>query len=829
MPLDPGTKLGPYEILAPIGAGGMGEVYRARDPRLGRDVAVKVLPAAFARDKERLQRFEHEARAAGALNHPGITAIYDVGATDGIPYLVSELLEGQSLRTVVAGGRLAPARVAELGIQAADALAAAHAKGIVHRDLKPENLHVLPDGRLKVLDFGLAKLTAIDAPPRDETGPQLASLTLTGTILGTASYMAPEQVRDQPVDHRADLFALGAILYELASGNKAFAGDTPADRMTAILARDPDPLPPEVDAAIPELEAVIRRCLEKRASDRFDSARDLAFTLRSLVAAAERSALPARAGHPGIRPGAVPNVRFHPLTHREGLYARPRFASDGQTIVYAAACGRDPFDVFIKRLGSQEPRPLGLPGARLLAVSRTDEILVRLRTRDLGGFMEIGVLARMPLMGGTPRELSDDVYHAAFGPDGRKIAVVRVIGATSRLEYPIGTVLHETEGWFSNPLVLPDETVAFLEHPIRGSNAGHVAITSGGGIRRLTESFLSIGGLAPGPGGRELLFSGQEPDSCGGIFLVSLGGGGYRPTLRTPTAVTIEDVSANHDVLISSRIPRMRMESGRRGQTEARDLSWLDWSLARDLTPDGDTVLFDETGVGVTTAMTFLRGIDGSPAVQIADGVAIRFSPDGKAALTVKYDEPHTLEIVPTGIGESVRLDIAPVRLNSADWFPDGKSLCIAGYEPGRRMRLYRRDLTTRSLEPIGEEGSGVGGCMVSPDGRSVFTQGPRGHSIYPVSGGEPRVLHTLGTHHRGIGWTSDGAGVYAFERGRLPCRVLRLDTESGREETWMEIHPRRDTGVVGINNVVLSRDAEHYVASYVQSVADLYLVQGLL
>src|SRR5512132_1264491 len=228
MPLQTGTRLGPYEIVAPLGAGGMGEVYRARDPRLGREVAVKVLPPAFARDRERLQRFEHEARAAGALNHPGITAIYDLGTEDGIPYLVSELLLGDSLRTVIAAGPLPPARVADLGVQAAQALAAAHAKGIVHRDLKPENLHLLPDGRLKILDFGLAKLTATDAPARDETGPQLHSITMTGTILGTASYMAPEQVRDQPVDHRADLFALGAILYELASGEKAFSGETPA-------------------------------------------------------------------------------------------------------------------------------------------------------------------------------------------------------------------------------------------------------------------------------------------------------------------------------------------------------------------------------------------------------------------------------------------------------------------------------------------------------------------------------------------------------------------------------------------------------------------------
>ncbi|HEV8129574.1 MAG TPA: serine/threonine-protein kinase, partial [Candidatus Eisenbacteria bacterium] len=453
MPLATGLKLGPYEIVAPIGAGGMGEVYRARDSRLGRDVAVKVLPPAFARDTERLQRFEHEARAAGALNHPGIVAIYDVGTSDGVPFLVSELLEGESLRAVIQSGAVPPRRAAELIIQAAQALAVAHAKGIVHRDLKPENLHVLVDGRLKVLDFGLAKLAMPDAPPRDETGPQLQSLTMTGTILGTASYMAPEQIRESHVDHRADLFALGAILYELVTGTKAFPGETPADRMTAILTQDPKPLPSAVESALPGLEAVIRRCLEKRADLRFDSARDLAFTLQ-IVDTVSDTAAP----RPKTSRGASPGPRFEQLTYREGLISGARYSSDGRTVVYAAAWGAGPLELYMTRIGSHESRPLGLRDASLLDVSSSDELAVRLRTRDMGAFIELGVLARLPLMGGTPRELIDNVFHAGFGPGG-KIAVIRQPGQSVQLEYPIGTVLTETQGWMSDPCVSPDGEV----------------------------------------------------------------------------------------------------------------------------------------------------------------------------------------------------------------------------------------------------------------------------------------------------------------------------------------------------------------------------------
>src|SRR5271154_5392251 len=291
MALPSGTKLGPYEIVAPIGAGGMGEVYRAKDTRLGRDVAIKVLPEGFARDAERLRRFEQEARAVAALNHPNILAIHDIGEYNGAPFLVSELLDGHSLREELNSGALPTRRAVEDASQIAQGLAAAHDKGIVHRDLKPENVFVTKDGRLKILDFGLAKLAklqaaadenaTLDATPQD-TSP--------GVVLGTVGYMSPEQVKGEAADARSDIFALGTILYEMLSGQRAFHRDTSAETMTAILKEDPPEISTASKPIAPAVERIVRRCLEKKPLQRFQSARDLAFNLEGLSGSQSTSA-----------------------------------------------------------------------------------------------------------------------------------------------------------------------------------------------------------------------------------------------------------------------------------------------------------------------------------------------------------------------------------------------------------------------------------------------------------------------------------------------------------------------------------------------------------
>src|SRR5580693_4672416 len=282
MALISGAKLGPYEILAPLGAGGMGEVYRARDSRLKREVAIKVLPHSLSLDADRLRRFEQEALATAALNHPNILAVFDIGASEGSPYVVSEILEGETLRERLRSGLMPIRKALDYASQIAHGLAAAHEKGIIHRDLKPENLFLTKDGRLKILDFGLAKLTQADPGSNPSMATVTHGATEAGVVLGTAGYMSPEQVRGLTLDPRSDIFSFGAILYEMLSGKRAFHGDTPADTMSSILKEDPPELNETNRNASPAIERIVQHCLEKNPESRFHSASDIAFDLEHL-------------------------------------------------------------------------------------------------------------------------------------------------------------------------------------------------------------------------------------------------------------------------------------------------------------------------------------------------------------------------------------------------------------------------------------------------------------------------------------------------------------------------------------------------------------------
>jgi serine/threonine protein kinase len=301
-----GTKLGPYEILAPLGAGGMGEVYRAKDPRLGREVAIKVLPASFSADADRLRRFEQEARAAGILNHPNITAVYDIGSHDGAPYVVQELLEGETLRSALAGGKLSQRKAIDNALQIAHGLAEAHEKGIVHRDLKPENLFLTKDGRLKILDFGLAKLTHQEEGGQATNLPTATGGTEPGVVMGTLGYMSPEQVKGRPADARSDIFSFGAILYEMLSGQRAFHGDSAAETMSAILREEPPDLSVTNQSISPGLERIVRHCIEKNAEQRFHSAHDVAFALEALSGVSASGLQPALTASAGRKRRLLP-------------------------------------------------------------------------------------------------------------------------------------------------------------------------------------------------------------------------------------------------------------------------------------------------------------------------------------------------------------------------------------------------------------------------------------------------------------------------------------------------------------------------------------------
>lgn len=452
-----GTKIGPYEIQASLGAGGMGEVYRARDTRLGRDVAVKVLPAALSKDNDRLRRFETEARAVAALNHPNILSIHDIGTHEGTPYLVSECLEGQTLRQELSGGALPLRRAVEYGTEIAQGLAAAHDKGIVHRDLKPENIFITRDGRVKILDFGLAKL----ARPADEGATIDAEPTSAGMLLGTVGYMAPEQVKGEAADARSDIFALGAILYEMLSGVRAFRRDTSAETMTAILKEDPPELSQTGKQISPAVDRIVRRCLEKKPLQRFQSARDLAFNLEGVSGISSTStstAVAAPAGTSkrlvpvavgaillvlvaagswvlGQRAGATSPPSYHQLTFERGLVYAARFAADGRSIYYSASWNGQPLQIYSTLPDSPESRPLNLINSTVFAVSPSElAISIGCTDRYIGNCES--TLGLVPVSGGSPREVADHVLSADWTSDRKEMAVIRAVAGKYRVEFP---------------------------------------------------------------------------------------------------------------------------------------------------------------------------------------------------------------------------------------------------------------------------------------------------------------------------------------------------------------------------------------------------------
>jgi Tol biopolymer transport system component len=448
-----GSKLGPYEILGQIGAGGMGEVYRAKDPRLGREVAIKVLPASMSTDPERLRRFEQEARAASALNHPNILAIHDIGtnASDGAPYVVSELLEGETLRERIAGTALAPRRTIEIARQIALGLAAAHEKGIVHRDLKPENVFLTSDARVKILDFGIAKLTQPEGTVASETSlPTQSRGTEPGVVIGTIGYMSPEQVRGKPVDARSDIFSFGAILYEMLSGRRAFRGDTAADTMTAILKEDPPELSETNKNVPPGLQRIVRHCLEKSPEARFRSTSDIAFdlealsetsaepraaaatgvssgrTLRTAIAAVAGAALLFLAYRFGRRTpsaaadGAPLQAHFTQLTSDPGVEENPALSPDGKLLAYVSRATGNA-DIYVLRVGGKNPIDLTKdePADDVEPAFSPDSSQIAFRSDRQGG----GVFV-MGSTGESVRRLTDTGYAPAWSPDGKQIVFV---------------------------------------------------------------------------------------------------------------------------------------------------------------------------------------------------------------------------------------------------------------------------------------------------------------------------------------------------------------------------------------------------------------------
>ena len=865
MSLAAGTRLGPYEILGLLGAGGMGEVYRARDARLSREVAVKVLPSSFSDDGDRVRRFEQEARAAGVLNHPNVTAVYDIGREGESLYVVSELLEGETLRSRLGGGALAPRRATDYALQIAHGLAAAHEKGIVHRDLKPENIFVTKNGRVKILDFGLAKLTQPEAGGAGETSLPTMVGTEPGVVMGTLGYMSPEQVRGYPTDARSDIFSFGAILYEMLSGRRAFAGDTAADTMTAILMKDPPELTETGRAIAPGLDRLVRHCLEKNPEERFHSAHDLAFDLEALSVDATavtalplRSAAPRRAAGRFLLPAALLVAglvggfflkealtkselpSFTRLTFRRGTVWNARFAPDGQTVVYSAAWEANPVEVFLTRPESPESRPLGLPSSSLFAVSSTGELAVMLRARTLAaGYARFGTLARVPLAGGSPREIAEDVRFADFSPDGKELAVARgtgMQGMGSSIEFPVGKVIYATPNRIVHPRVSPDgRSVAFFETGGGAAGWSVVLVDVAGKKKTLTEGWKDWWNLAWSPDGHEVWFAAPEAAAATGtssLHAVSLNGS-YRLVARMPGILELHDISRDGRVLLSRVDYGAVVMVRSAGEAKERNLSWLDSSRAADWTPDGKTLLIDELGEGGgPNQSVYLRNTDGSAATRIGEGEGFALSPDARWVLAEPGAMPPRLVLLPAGSGTPKPLAIEGFAgFYWGSWFPDGKRLLIGGNEAGKGPRLYALDLPQGKPRPISPDGHEVNrfGNAISPDGRFVAaTDSSRRLVLCPTEGGEPRPVPGALPGEVALRWSGDGRSLYTHRAGEMPARVWRLDLATGRKELVHELAPPDPAGVTSIETILLTPDGGSYAYSYSANLSELYVFEGL-
>ncbi|MGZ4824570.1 MAG: protein kinase domain-containing protein [Terriglobales bacterium] len=856
----PGTSLGPYEMVASIGAGGMGEVYRAHDPRLGREVAIKILPAQFATDVERLRRFEQEARAAAALNDPNILAIYDLGTQpNGSPYIVSELLEGETLRDRLRSGPLPLRKATEYAAQIARGLAAAHDKHIVHRDLKPENIFITKDGRAKILDFGLAKLTERSVSGEYSFAPTEGGTT-PGMVMGTVGYMSPEQVRGQPTDHRCDIFSFGAILYEMLSGKRAFHGQTPADTMSAILKEDPPELTETNRAVPPAIERIVRHCLEKNPEERFQSARDIAFNIEALssissgsvpssfpttpaASSARRRAIFAAAGTLGLLAAsalawwlgaanartAFPN--YKPITFRRGSIGNARFGPDGQTVIYSAAWEGAPSDIYTGRTDSLGERSMGFAAADLLGVSSAGEMAIRTKTVGMGGFARRGLLSIVPTAGGAPRAILDDVQDIDWSADGKQMAVVRFIPQKDlwRLEFPAGKVLLEGSNWVSNPRISSDgKHIAFFDHGnAGGDDRGAVAMVDLDGKKTvLSADWASLQGLDWSPRSDEVWFS-ASPGEIHNMYAVTLKGK-VRRLASMPADVEVQDVTADGKVLLKKKAWHFEIYGGGEGRAAERKLDWLDWSLLRAISDDGKFVLFEEEGEGGGAEYTvYMRPTDGSPAVALGHGTGVAFSPDNLWVLTATLKTPAQFVLQPTGAGEARTVTHDQIDHLGARFLPDGKRVVFLGRETGHAARLYMLDLDSGATKPITPEA--VSGRALSPDGKYVVVRWKDSWVKWPVEGGDPIPLAGLKDDDIIITWTGDGKQLYLSRPDELrPRRIYLFDVATQKRTLWKSLGPQDWTGAGFPSIPVISRDGQHYAYMVSRSLADLYVVTGL-
>src|SRR5579859_1659261 len=848
-----GQLFGHYRILEKIGSGGMGEVFRARDERLGRDVALKLIRPASSDNPDHLRRFEQEARAAAALNHPNILAIYDVGLQGSTPYIVSELLVGKTLRQCLAEGPISTREAANYAIQMAQALTAAHERHIVHRDLKPENLFLTAEGRIKILDFGVAKLQ----PPADEgrSIENLTTVTKHGAVIGTVAYMSPEQLRGKAVDHRSDIFSFGAILYEMLTGTRAFRGETEVDTMTAVLREEP-PNANLDQAAIPAgYQDVIRHCLEKDPENRFQSVKDLTFALQTISGSSPVKLLPSppKTSRTTVLPwvlaatmalaavalaatllfhGLSGPPTYHRITFEAGTIYGARFAADGQSIIYGAAWNGKPVQLFSTVGSSLLAQPLNLTNANLLAVSPSNELAIVINGTHDGQLETIdGVLARAPLAGGSPREVLSDVRWADWDLHGQ-LAVVHYVDGQSRLEFPIGNVLYQTGGWISNIRFSPKgDQIAFMDHPQLWDNRGVVAVVDlSGHARTLSPEWGSEAGLGWRPDGKEIWFTAVEKGNNRNLMAVNLSGK-IRMLLDLPVGITLQDIAADGRVLVSLDTRRLAVAFTTSGRGQDVDLSWHDWESARGISPDGQSVLFEDASEAAgSNYSVVIRKVDGTLPVRLGEGSSGGLSPDGNWAISFATSHLKQLTLLPTGPGQPRIIAVAGLEHIHNGWgrfLPNGQKIIVNGDQSGQAPRCYQVEVSSGKAAAATPEGVLCG--PTAPDSQAILGRAPNGSvAIYPLNGSSPKPVPQLNANFVPVQWSEDGRFIYGYHPGEFPSKVYKVEITTGKEVFVQELRPGAPAGVVIVAPVVVSRDGKRFAYSYNQTMSALELISGL-
>lgn len=850
MPLEVGSKLGPYELEDAIGAGGMGEVYRAKDPRLGRHVAIKILPESFSSDAQRLRRFEQEARSAAALSHPNILAVHDVGTSNGAPYIVSELLEGETLRDRLKLGPVPLRKAVEWAIQVAHGLSAAHDKGIIHRDLKPENIFITRDGRVKILDFGVAKLTRPDIV--DSGDPTRTLDSDVNTVIGTVGYMAPEQLRGKVPDLRADLFSFGAILYEMLSGERAFKGDSTADTITAILTRDP-PEPSRTNSHVPpSLDRIVHHCLEKSREERFQSAHDIAFDLEMLTTTTTGTRPPVVATPRrllrvagvlvvallllalgillGKKMSPEPTVpSYQQITFRRGTIHTAKFAPDGQVVYSAAWEGNRP-ELFTTSLTARGSASTGIKKADIESISRSGELLLVMNRQPVYAFVRPGTLAVSPLSGSAPRPVLESVQDADWAPNGTDFAVARYVDGRFRLEFPIGKLLYETTGWISFPRVSPKgDMVAFLDHAIFGDDRGRVAVVDRSGkMRHISPEYASTQALGWSAHTDELWFSAAVSGSAADLYAADLSGN-VRTITRVPGGLRLLDIARDGRVIMAQgHVRRAAMVLGP-GQKSERDLAVADWSINRDISDDGSTVLIEEEAEGAENGQysVYLRKTDGSQPVRLGEGQAVRLSPDLRWVLSETLSNPSQIFLLPTGPGEQRVLSNDLIDHFDAAWLPDSTQFVFSGREAGHKPRVYLQDTSGAPPRPLTPEGMS-GYLQCSPDGKTITVKDEQQTWLVPLDGSPPRTAPGLAASDFVVRWSADGRALYVTHLLDLPGQLFRVDLATGKRQLVKEFAPVDSAGVEGVGPIQITPDLKYQAYGFARYLTDMYAVDGL-